>query len=82
MQLDSNTISNDDSLVYCKKCLYPSTHGLGIQFDEKGVCTGCRIHEEKYTLDWSEKCEELKLITESYRSPGKYDCIVPVSGGR
>jgi N-acetyl sugar amidotransferase len=69
---------------YCKRCLYPENHALNITFDEKGVCSGCRVHEEKDTLDWNARSGMLRNILESYRSrSGKsYDCIIPVSGAR
>ena len=40
---------------YCKRCLYPENHPLNIEFDDEGVCSGCRVHEEKDILDWSER---------------------------
>ena len=48
----------------------------------KGICSGCRVHEEKDTLDWPERWEKLKKIIKDYRSidRNKYDCIVPVTG--
>ncbi len=68
----------------CARCLYPETHPLGLVFDKDGVCSGCRVHEEKDELDWDERFRRLVDIVEGYRSySGKrYDCIVPVSGGR
>ena len=42
-------------MEYCKRCLYPENHPLNIVFDEHGVCSGCRIHEEKDVLDWNER---------------------------
>lgn len=71
-------------MKYCKRCLYPENHPLGITFDEQGVCSGCRIHEEKDILDWGKKGKQLEKILKSYKSEsGKnYDCIIPVSGAR
>ena len=31
----------------CKKCLYKENHPFGLEFDDKGICYGCIIHEEK-----------------------------------
>lgn len=66
----------------CKRCLYPSTHPLGLTLDDEGICSGCRIHEEKDRLDWETRWKKLEDLVAPYRSPsGKnYDCIVPVSG--
>ena len=37
---------------YCKRCLYPESHPLNLVFDDEGICSGCRVHEEKDRLDW------------------------------
>lgn len=69
---------------YCKRCVYPANHPLGLAFDERGLCTGCLIHEEKDSLDWQEREQKLTAILDEYRDPKglRHDCIVPVSGGR
>jgi N-acetyl sugar amidotransferase len=64
----------------CTNCLYFPTHPLGITFDDLGVCSGCRVHQEKYELDWSDRENELKVLLADYRSSQNYDCIVPVTG--
>lgn len=71
-------------MQYCKRCLYPLNHPLNIIFDDSGVCSGCRIHEEKDTLDWQEREQMLVRILERYRNPREtnYDCIIPVDGGK
>jgi N-acetyl sugar amidotransferase len=68
----------------CRRCLYPSNHPLGLAFDPEGVCSGCRVHEEKDRLDWTEREELLARLLAGYRgrARGRHDCIVPVSGGR
>lgn len=69
---------------YCVRCLYPENHPLGLTFDAQGVCSGCRVHEEKDILDWNERLERLQDIVKPYRSTLRriHDCIVPVSGAR
>ena len=69
---------------FCNRCLYPENHPLNIVFDEDGICSGCRVHEEKDTIDWQPRGEKLKSILEKYRnrSGNNYDCIIPVSGAR
>ena len=71
-------------MQYCSRCLYPANHPLNITFDREGVCSGCRVHEEKDTLDWALRRERLEALVDSYRnrSGSGYDCIVPVSGAR
>lgn len=68
----------------CKRCLYTSLHPLGLTFDEEGVCSGCRVHEEKDVLDWSQRGKKLEKILHLYRNKtgNNYDCIIPVSGAR
>ena len=69
-------------MKYCARCLYPSNHPLNLVFDSKGVCSGCRIHEEKDSLDWAVRRNELGRLLNRYRnrSGNNYDCIIPVSG--
>ena len=68
----------------CTRCLYASDHPLNLIFDNQGVCSGCRVHEEKNVLDWNDRSSKLASILENYRNQsGKnYDCIIPVSGAR
>jgi N-acetyl sugar amidotransferase len=69
---------------YCLRCLYPENHPLGLIFDEEGVCSGCRVHEEKDELDWTAREHKLKKILNGYKnfSKNNYDCIIPITGGR
>jgi len=71
-------------MKYCSRCLYPANHPLYITFDHEGVCSGCRIHEEKDQLDWDFRGERLKKLVDQFRSGSRiiHDCIVPVSGAR
>lgn len=74
-------------MKYCKKCLFPDTKP-DIYFDEEGVCDACRSAERKKgaenSINWSLRENEFSEIIEKYRSNDgmKYDCIVPVSGGK
>src|SRR5690349_17111200 len=71
-------------MKFCTRCLYPENHPLNITLDEDGVCSGCRVHEEKDELNWEPRKEKLKAILNSYKntSGNNYDCIIPVSGAR
>ena len=68
----------------CTRCLYTSRHPLGLTFDAEGVCSGCRVHEEKDRLDWTARGARLASILDRFRnrSGNNYDCVVPVSGAR
>ena len=70
-----------NKLQFCVRCLYSSEHPLNITFNEKGLCSGCQIHEEKDSLDWNARLEKLKKIISQYKTKkGNYDCIVPITG--
>jgi N-acetyl sugar amidotransferase len=69
-------------IKFCIRCLYGSTHPLGLTFNEKNICSGCLIHEEKNTLDWQQRWNKLLKLTNEYKSKSKniYDCIIPITG--
>ena len=62
----------------------PHIHPLNIIIDDDGICSGCRVHEEKDGFFWPDRFKKLCRITDDYRSQSgeNYDCIIPVSGGR
>lgn len=66
----------------CKRCLYTTSHPLGLTLNSEGVCSGCQYHDEKNSLDWGSRLSLLKTIVSEYKSTDSktYDCIVPVSG--
>jgi len=66
----------------CRRCLYTTRHALGLTLDDEGVCSGCRIHEEKDQLDWAARWDRLVELVKPYRATSgtTYDCIVPVTG--
>ncbi|MCA9142083.1 MAG: N-acetyl sugar amidotransferase [Planctomycetales bacterium] len=53
-------------------------------FDETGACDACNSAKAKHgAIDWSKRREEFEQILSKYRGDGsKYDCIIPVSGGK
>jgi N-acetyl sugar amidotransferase len=69
-------------VFWCKTCLNMSTRPR-IEFDSKGSCNACLRTEEKKTIDWNKRNDELKLLLDKYRSKdGGFDCVVPCSGGK
>lgn len=69
-------------IFWCASCLNMSTRPR-IEFDARGFCNACRWSEEKKTLDWGRRQEELQALLDKYRSKtGGFDCVVPVSGGK
>lgn len=83
---------------FCKKCVISnqrpnsateyshvtSSIKSTIAFDEEGVCDACRFAEQKKsTIDWVEREAELYDLARRYEGlPGKYNCLVPGSGGK
>ena len=54
-----------------------------IHFDADGVCAACRFAEEKERVDWAARERELlDLLARHRRTDGRYDVLVPGSGGK
>jgi len=83
---------------YCKKCVISNQRPRStvefkntsqekketIAFNKDGICEACLFTEYKdFKIDWSEREQELIKLCNRYRSKdGRYDCIVPGSGGK
>lgn len=69
-------------MQYCRKCIMPTTRPE--QVFEDGVCDACKSAIDKHDLiDWTQREKEFEDILSNYRGDGsKYDCIIPVSGGK
>jgi len=69
----------------CRVCILPDSMP-GVSLDETGKCNYCRNFEQLYSEDTDEKREALRLklesVLEKYRGKGKYDFLVPMSGGK
>lgn len=67
----------------CSKCILPSTYP-NIKYDNRGICNICDSFEKRWkNYDWDKKRIELESIFEKAKSKkARYDCIVPVSGGK
>lgn len=69
-------------LTWCRNCFNMSTRPR-ISFDERGWCNACQWMEQKATMDWAPRQQELRSLLNRYRSAnGGFDCLVPVSGGK
>ena len=55
-----------------------------IHFDEEGVCSACRFQDIKAgQIDWDSREDDLKKLCDKYRrGDGRYDVIIPGSGGK
>lgn len=82
---------------FCKRCVMSNqrpvsevefkhtinTNKRTMAFDEHGICDACRANEQKESIDWKKREEELLQLLDKYRSKdGSYDCVVPGSGGK
>ncbi len=67
---------------YCTKCVYPEASAVPLTFDQNGVCSGCRVAEQKKQINWEERKKALKELVNKYKSKNNYDCIIPVGGGK
>lgn len=78
-QLLENNEDKVKKLLRCTKCVLPETFPF-ISFDSEGVCNYCRNYKVK---NQSRPLSDLMDLVKPYRKKdGKYDCIVPFSGGR
>jgi N-acetyl sugar amidotransferase len=61
-----------------------NTPSTTIGFGEDGVCAACRNKERQHlNVDWLEREKELMELCDKYRrNDGRYDCVVPGSGGK
>lgn len=69
----------------CTRCVYDSTIPA-TSFDEFGVCSYCRMHDEleKEYPTGEQGWERLTELAEKIKASGKgkkYDCVIGVSGG-
>jgi N-acetyl sugar amidotransferase len=47
------------------------------------VCDACRVKEQKASINWEAREQELRELCDRHRrSDGRYDCLVPGSGGK
>jgi N-acetyl sugar amidotransferase len=70
-------------LKYCVRCVLPDSKP-DLHFNAEGVCAACQAYENRTAVDWDARRAEFLGEIEQYRdtSNTKWDCIVPVSGGK
>jgi N-acetyl sugar amidotransferase len=70
-------------IKYCSICLLPSTKP-DLRFDNNGVCSACNAYANRDEVDWDGRKKEFDSIVSKFRSKSlsKWDCIIPVSGGK
>lgn len=70
-------------IQYCLNCLLPTTKP-DLYFDSNGICAACISFSKRSEIDWGKRKIEFIEIVEKVRESKKsrWDCIVPVSGGK
>jgi len=86
-----------EKVVFCKRCVMSNqrpasavefkhtirSKKVTLHINEDGVCDACLHADEKARVDWKKREEQLlKLLDKHRRRDGKYDCLVPGSGGK
>lgn len=71
------------TFTHCKQCVMPTSRP-GLVFDEEGICSACRWHEKKASIDWVQRAQQFQDIADwakaATRAP--FDCVLGVSGGK
>jgi N-acetyl sugar amidotransferase len=86
-----------EEVKFCKRCIMSNQRPASavefkhtidskkttMNFDDEGICDACRMAEQKESIDWEKREEELIKLLDQHRSKdGSYDCLVPGSGGK
>lgn len=86
-----------EEVLFCKRCVMSNQRPASSPefrkdrsaptrvsgFGKDGVCDACRYAEFKATIDWEAREAELRELCDRHRrSDGRYDVIVPGSGGK
>ena len=67
---DKNLYSGSSlkEMKYCRRCLYSSASATPMQFDETGLCMGCKVYETKANISDTQykklKHELVKLVND------------------
>jgi N-acetyl sugar amidotransferase len=66
---------------YCINCLLPDSKP-DLYFNSDGVCGACVAFAKRKEIDWNAREAEFNSILKSSQTNSRWDCIVPVSGGK
>lgn len=53
----------------------------GISFKD-GICSACQAFENRKSVDYKARWQELEVLCNKHRRPKGHDCIIAVSGGK
>lgn len=69
----------------CSRCILPDSLP-GVNLDTQGICNYCHEYDSQFGRRPQKSPEELKKdferLVSKYRGRGKYDALVPISGGK
>ena len=70
-------------IQYCRNCVMPATKP-DLKLNHEGICNACLSFKDRSDVDWASRESEFLEIVAKYRdnTNKKWDCIVPVSGGK
>ena len=86
-----------ENVTFCKNCVMSNqrprsaiefkhtrnSKKASLNIDSEGICDACRTAEQKESIDWEFRENELIELLDKYRrNDGHYDCLVPGSGGK
>jgi len=87
-----------EKITYCSHCIISNqrpvsanefvhtakTAKTSMKMDNQGKCDACRFADMKQNqIDWQERDRELVALCDKYRrDDGRYDCLLPGSGGK
>jgi imidazoleglycerol phosphate synthase cyclase subunit len=85
--LAASATRSPSRIRWCTRCVYPSISAAPMEFDEAGVCMGCRMSDVKAGIapgEWARRRELLKDIFQRYRCKdgSRHDVVIAVSGGK
>lgn len=70
------------AMRYCTRCVYPGVAATPLTFDDDGLCSGCRIADQKRLIDWDARWKQLERLFDRMRTTSNYDVVIGVSGGK
>ena len=67
---------------YCTRCVLPDTRP-GIVLGDDGVCNACQNAQTQQVVDWTARQRDWqKVVSWAKGRRKRYDCVIPVSGGK
>ena len=69
-------------MIWCKSCILPSTRP-NLIIEKNGNCSACNNHRTKKNVNWKKRKNEFEILVNKIKKKNlRYDCVIPVSGGK